>query len=60
MSSVGTICFEDRVRQGEVGGCHPEGDSAWQLPWLAVEKPWLALAWPFLSQTGVETASLPL
>ena len=38
MLSVGTICFEDigsvlaeRVGQGEVGGYHLEGDSAWWL-----------------------------
>ena len=29
----------ERVGQGEVGGCHPPGDSAWQLLHLAVEKP---------------------
>ena len=25
------------VGQGEVGGCHPPGESTWQLLWLAVE-----------------------
>ena len=30
----------EMVGQGEVGGCHPEGDSAWRLLQLAVEKPW--------------------
>ena len=31
-----------------------------QLPWPAIEKPWLALALSFLTQTGVDKASLPL
>ena len=26
-----------RVERGEVGGCHPEGDSAWQLLQLAID-----------------------
>ena len=30
----------ERVGQGEVGGCTPLGDSAWQLLQLAVEKSW--------------------
>ena len=33
--------------KGEVGGCHPEGDSAWQLLQLAVEKPWSVPGGPF-------------
>ena len=47
----------ERVGRGEVGGCHPEGDSAWRLLQLAVEKPWLVPGGPFvclLAQTGVE------
>ena len=35
---IGSMLAE-RVGEGEVGGCHPEGDSAWQLLQLAVEKP---------------------
>ena len=30
----------ERVGRGEVSGCHPGGDSTWQLLQLAVEKPW--------------------
>ena len=58
MLSVGTIRFKigsalaERVGHGEVGGCHPEGDSAWQLSWLAVEKPWSALGWPLTVHGG--------
>ena len=47
----------ERVGQGEVGGCHPEGDSAWWLLRLAVEKPWSMPGGPlfcFLAQTGLE------
>ena len=33
----------ERVGQGGVGGCHLEGDSAWCLLQLAVEKPWSVL-----------------
>ena len=48
MLSVGAIHSEDRfctalaerVGQGEVGGCHPEGESAYQLLLLAEENPW--------------------
>ena len=65
MLSVGAIRFEDRfcasrkgdTRGGEVSGCHPEGDSAWQLLQLAVEKPWSMPGGPsfcFLAQTGLE------
>ena len=44
MLSVCTLRFEDRFCTsrrggiGEEGGCHPPGDSAWQLLQLAVEK----------------------
>ena len=44
-----------RVGQEEMGGCHPLGDSAWQLLQLGVEKPWLTPGGSFLSfhaQTG--------
>ena len=46
-----------------MGGHSYEVPCAWQLSWLAVERPWSALAGPFLSfltQTGVQTAPLPL
>ena len=36
---VGSALTE-RVRRWEVGGWHPEGDSAWRLLQLVVEKPW--------------------
>ena len=48
---------------GEVGGCHLEGDSAWWLLQLAVEKPWSVPGGPlvcFLAQTGIENASFTL
>ena len=51
MLSVGAIRFEDRFcasRKGGMrggGGCHPEGDIAWRLLQLAVEKPWSVLGW---------------
>ena len=35
--------------------CHPEGDGAWRLLELAVQKPWLLPGGPlvcFLAQTG--------
>ena len=38
-------------------GCHPEGNSAWWLLLLAVEKPWSILGRPlfcFLAQVGLE------
>ena len=40
-----------------MGGYHPEGDSAWRLLQLAVEKPWSMPGGPlfcFLAQTGLE------
>ena len=70
MLSVGAIHFEDRfctsrkggVGRGEVGGCHLEGDSAWWLLQLAVEKPWSMPGGPFcfLAQTGLENAPFTL
>ena len=36
---IGSVLAE-RLGRGEVGGCHPEGESASQLLQLAVEKPW--------------------
>ena len=54
MPSVGTISFEGRfytgrkMQQGEVGGCTPLGDSAWQLLHLAVEEPWSMPGGPFV------------
>ena len=64
MLSVGAIHFEDRfctalaerVRRGEVGSCHPEGESAYQLLQLAVEKPWsspVGHCSVFLHKTGL-------
>ena len=53
----------ERVGQGEVGGCHSLGDSAWWLLQLAVEKSWSALGGPFfcfLAQMGVENAPFTL
>ena len=47
----------------EVGGCHPLGDSAWQLLQPAVEKPGSVPGGPFvcfLTQTGVENAPFTL
>ena len=47
----------ERVGQGEVGGCHPLGDSARWLLQLATEKPWSAPDGPFfffLAKTSVE------
>ena len=49
--------------RGEVGGCHPEGDSAWRLLQLAVEKPWSMPGGPllcFLAQTGLENTPFAL
>ena len=49
----------ERVGQGEVGGCHPEGGSAWCLLQLAVEKPWSMRGGPFfrfLAQMVLEIA----
>ena len=54
MLSVGAIRFEDRFCASRKGGTrgggwvHPEGDSAWQLLQLAVEKPWSVLDGPFV------------
>ena len=53
----------ERVGQGEVGGCHPERDSAWQPLQLAVEKPWSMPGEPlfgFLAQTGLENTPFDL
>ena len=44
---VGSALAE-RVGRGEVGRCHPEGDSAWQLLQLAIEKPWSMAGLPVL------------
>ena len=41
---LGSVLAE-RVGQGEVGGCTPLGDSAWQLLQLAVERPWSMPCW---------------
>ena len=69
MLSVGAICLKigsalaERVEEGEVGGCHPEGDSAWQLLQLAVEKPWSVPGGPFvyfLGQTVIENPPFTL
>ena len=43
---IGSVLAK-RVGQGEVGGCHPEGDSAWPLLQLAVDKPWSVPGGPF-------------
>ena len=59
---VGSALAE-RMGREEVGGCHPEGDSAWWLLQLAVEKPWSVPGGPFvcfLAQTGVENALFTL
>ena len=55
MSSVGTICFEDRFSTsrkggvGEVGGCCTTlADSAWRVLQLAIERAWSELGWPVL------------
>ena len=48
LAQSGSVLAE-RVGQGEVGGCHPLGDSAWQLLQLAVEMPFLAPGWSFFS-----------
>ena len=53
----------ERMGRGEVGGCHPEGDSAWRLLQLAVEKPWSMPGGPlfcFLAQMGLENTPFPL
>ena len=53
---IGSVLAE-RVEGGEVGGCHLEGDSAWRLLQLAVEKPWSMPGGPlfcFLAQTSLE------
>ena len=53
----------ERVGRGGVGGCHLEGDSAWCLLQLAVEKPWSVpggLFVCFLAQTGVENTPFTL
>ena len=53
----------ERVGRGEVGGCHLEGDSAWRLWQVAVEKPWSMPGGPlfcFLAQTGLENTPLAL
>ena len=44
---VGSVLVE-RVGRGEVGRCHLEGDSAWQLLQLAIEKPWSMPGGPFV------------
>ena len=36
---IGSV-LAGRVRQREVGGCTPMGDSTWRLLQMAVEKPW--------------------
>ena len=53
----------ERVGQGEVGGCTPLDDSAWQLSLLAVEKPWSKPGGPFVcfpAQIGIENAPFTL
>ena len=53
----------ERVGQGEVGGCHPEGESAFWLLQLAIEKPWSMSGGPFfcfLSQIGLKNASFTM
>ena len=37
------FALAERVGREEVGGCHPEGDSAWWLLHLAVRKAWSAM-----------------
>ena len=59
---IGCVLAE-RVRRGEVGGCHPEGDSEWRLLQLAVEKPCSMPGGPlfcFLAQTGLKNTPLTL
>ena len=63
MLSVGAIRFEDRVGQGEVGGCTAFADSAWRLLQPAMEKAWSALDGPFfclLVHTGIENSPFTL
>ena len=66
MLSVGAISFEaleERMGQGEVGGCTALADSAWRPLQLPVEKPWSMPGGPFvclLAQTGVENAPFTL
>ena len=51
----------ERVGRGEMSGCHPEGDSSWQLLQLDVEKPWSMPGGPlfcFLAQMGLEALLL--
>ena len=59
---IGSV-LPERVGRGEVGGCHPEGDSAWWLLQLAVEKPWSVPGGPFVcffEQTNLENAPFTL
>ena len=59
---IGSVLAE-RVGRGEVGGCHPEGDSACRLLQLAVEKPWSMPGGPlfcFLAQMGLENTPFAL
>ena len=44
---IGSVLAE-RVGQGEVGGCTPLADSAWELLQLPVEKPWSTPGGPFV------------
>ena len=50
----------EMVGQGEVGGCHLEGDSACWMWQLAVEKPWSMPGGPFLAQMGLENTPFAL
>ena len=53
----------EMVGQGEVGGCHLEGDSACWLWQLAVEKHWSMPGGPFfcfLAQMGLENTLFAL
>ena len=43
-----------RVGQGEVGGCIPLDDDAWQLLQLAVETPWSLPGGPFVCSLGAD------
>ena len=64
MLSVGTIRFDiasvlEKMELGEVGGCTSQGDCAWRLLQLAVEKPWSVaggLFVHFLAQMSIENA----
>ena len=58
---IGSALAES-VGRGEVGGCHPEGDSTWWLLQLAVEKCWSMPGGPFLcflAQTGLKGLLCP-